>query len=272
LYHNVMGVTRRLAGDLSDGARRLAEDAFVYTPRWPTQQWEERDGYFLLHGVSSHHAFGLVLRLRLGADVERVVEEVRAWFAARGRREFTWLVGDSSTPTDLRQRLLRLGARPDAHEPVYAGMVLAEQPPPVEGLEARPVETFEEFAAARELGWDTLGISEEEREGPRSRLSEAWEEYRQVDILVFATFVDGRPVACGGVSFTPYGAYLAGGGTHPDYRGRGCYRALVRARWDAAAARGTPLLAVHAGTMSKPILDRLGFRQIATVHALVDRA
>jgi GNAT superfamily N-acetyltransferase len=93
-----------------------------------------------------------------------------------------------------------------------------------------------------------------------------------VDVLVFATFVEGRPVACGGVSFTPYGGFLAGGGTHPDYRGRGCYRALVRARWDAAASRGTPLLAVQAGKMSKPILDRLGFRQIATVHALVDRA
>jgi predicted GNAT family acetyltransferase len=66
-------------------------------------------------------------------------------------------------------------------------------------------------------------------------------------------------------------APIAGGSTHPDYRGRGCYRALVRARWNAAVTRGTPLLAVQAGAMSKPILERLGFRQIATVHALVDR-
>src|SRR5439155_16869652 len=104
------------------------------------------------------------------------------------------------------------------------------------------------------------------------RLKDAWDDYQHVDILLFAAFFDGRPVACGGVSFTPYGAYLAGGDTHPDYRGRGCYRALVRARWDAAAARGTPLIAAQAGKMSKPILKRLGFRQIAAVHALVDRA
>jgi GNAT superfamily N-acetyltransferase len=256
----------------TDDARRLAEGAFAYTPRWPTQESEERGGYVVVHGPNPHHLFGLALRLRLGSDADAVVEEVRAWFAERNRRTFTWLVGDSSTPTDLGERLLRLGAQPDAREPEYAGMVLTEPPPAVEGLDVRPVETFDEFAAARELGWDALGMSQKECEGARSRLTGAWEEYQHMDILVFAAFVDGRPVACGGVSFTPHGAYLAGGGTHPTYRGRGCYRALVRARWDAAAARGTPLLAVQAGTMSKPILERLGFRQIATVHALVDHA
>ena len=45
-------------------------------------------------------------------------------------------------------------------------------------------------------------------------------------------------------------------------RGRGAYRAVVRARWDAAVARGTPALAVGAGPMSRPILERLGFEQV----------
>ena len=34
--------------------------------------------------------------------------------------------------------------------------------------------------------------------------------------------------------------------TLPDARGRGAYRALVRARWDDAVRRGTPALVVHA--------------------------
>jgi GNAT superfamily N-acetyltransferase len=135
----------------------------------------------------------------------------------------------------------------------------------------RPVETFAEYAAVRELGWDLLGLSDDDREGPRARLTETWRDYQNMDIVNFAAFVEGRPVAAGGVQFTPFGAYLAGGSTHPDYRRRGCYRALVRARWEAAAARGTPLLATQAGKMSKPILERLGFRQVATVDALVDR-
>src|SRR5206468_8394543 len=36
-------------------------------------------------------------------------------------------------------------------------------------------------------------------------------------------------------------------------------RALVKARWDDAVARGTPLLVTHAGALSRPILGRLGF-------------
>jgi hypothetical protein len=36
-------------------------------------------------------------------------------------------------------------------------------------------------------------------------------------------------------------------------------------------ARGTPALVVQAGAMSQPILERLGFQQVATMRVLVDR-
>jgi hypothetical protein len=57
----------------------------------------------------------------------------------------------------------------------------------------------------------------------------------------------------------------------PEARGHGCYRALVRARWDDGVARGTPALVVQAGAMSQPILEGLGFEPVATMHVLVDR-
>ena len=56
-----------------------------------------------------------------------------------------------------------------------------------------------------------------------------------------------------------------------DARGRGAYRALVRARWDAAVERGTPALTVMAGSMSAPILDRLGFATVGEGDGLEDR-
>src|SRR5207253_3301715 len=65
-------------------------------------------------------------------------------------------------------------------------------------------------------------------------------------------------------------AYLAGGGTLPDHRGRGAYTALVRARWEAAAERGTPVLTVGAGTMSRPTLERLGFSIVGWEDCLLD--
>jgi hypothetical protein len=65
---------------------------------------------------------------------------------------------------------------------------------------------------------------------------------------------------------------MAGGATLPEARGRGAYGALVVARWEAAVARGTPALVTHAGSMSRPILERVGFVAAAEVWFLNDAA
>jgi hypothetical protein len=45
----------------------------------------------------------------------------------------------------------------------------------------------------------------------------------------------------------------------------------MRARWDDAVARRTPLAVTDAGSQSRPILARLGFREVCTIRALVDQ-
>ena len=62
-----------------------------------------------------------------------------------------------------------------------------------------------------------------------------------------------------------------GGAVLPDARGRGVYTSLVHARWDEAVERGTPRLVVGAGSMSAPILLKLGFEEIGAIRLLVDR-
>jgi GNAT superfamily N-acetyltransferase len=55
-------------------------------------------------------------------------------------------------------------------------------------------------------------------------------------------------------------AYLIGGVVLPELRGRGVYRALVRARLEAVRGR-LSLATTHAReATSAPILERLGFR------------
>jgi len=44
----------------------------------------------------------------------------------------------------------------------------------------------------------------------------------------------------------------------------------VRARWEAGVERGTPALAVSAGEMSRPILERLGFSIAGWIDCLLD--
>ena len=63
---------------------------------------------------------------------------------------------------------------------------------------------------------------------------------------------------------------MFGGATLPEARGRGVYRALVAARWEDAVARGTPALVTQAGAQSRPILARLGFRELCEIRILLD--
>src|SRR5712691_4933557 len=203
------------------------DTAFLHV-RAPGQVREARDEYVLWHRALPAQR-GSVTRVRL-RDVERGVADARRWFRECGHETFEWIVGDLATPPDLRERLLALGAE---QESVETAMALTDEPEGVDGVEAREVETFEEFVAYRELQFDEFGKSEELREAVRARHAKAWEEYAAMPgWRCFAAFLDGTLAAIGGVAFTPLGGFLAGGTTRAELRGRGAYRAVVRARWD----------------------------------------
>ncbi|MDX6513050.1 MAG: hypothetical protein QOE36_2554, partial [Gaiellaceae bacterium] len=104
----------------------------------------------------------------------------------------------------------------------------------------------------------------------RERYKQAWAEFDPTRGQPFVALLDGEVVAAATSSFTPWGVSLFGGATAPEARGRGAYRALVRARWDEAVRRGTPVLITQAGSMSLPILQRVGFRQVAEIWILLD--
>jgi hypothetical protein len=88
--------------------------------------------------------------------------------------------------------------------------------------------------------------------------------------LRHAVWLDGELVCTGTSAPTEHGLLLYGGATRESARGRGAYRALIRARWDDAVALGTPALITQGGTMSRPILERLGFERVGEVHMLLD--
>ena len=87
-----------------------------------------------------------------------------------------------------------------------------------------------------------------------------------------AVHADGTPVGAAR-AFVEDGlpaVILISGGVLAAARGHGAYRALVRARWDDAVQGGQPALVVHAGAMSRPILERLGFQAVAEQEVLLD--
>jgi hypothetical protein len=85
--------------------------------------------------------------------------------------------------------------------------------------------------------------------------------------VTFLGLVDGKPAATGMAIASDRGVFLIAGSTAPWARGRGLYRALVRARWEYAVERGTPALITEALLdTSYPILTRLGFTEVCTIR------
>jgi hypothetical protein len=252
----------------------LAADAQSYVTG-ANDELEEHDGFVLRNNPLSPYPFlGLVLRQRLEPEaVADAVGTARAWFRERDRVRFVWAVADTATPGDLAERLRELGLAPVELEPVVTGMVLDHEPPGTPGVEVRRVETFEDQLAGEEISYDSFGLTEEERRTARETVRERWEQVKDDPRGdAFVAILDGRVVGAAGVNYTDVGLYLGGGNVVEAERGKGVYRALVRARWDVAVARGTPALVVQAGRMSRPILDRLGFRTVCEIRTFLDES
>jgi ketosteroid isomerase-like protein len=166
--------------------------------------------------------------------------------------------------------LLRRRGFRDDRTPLLHAVALAEEPPGTPGVEVRRVETFEDFVVARELQWDAFEAPPERRERQRPHLRTEFDETQASGhLVVFLALVEGRPAATASAVLAERGVFMIAGSTLPWARRRGCYRALVRARWDFAVERGVPALVTHAvpGT-SYPILKRLGFEDVCTLRRL----
>jgi hypothetical protein len=203
------------------------------------------------------HTWGAVEGIRLG-DVELAVAEVDGYMHEAQIARCSWWQTERSTPADLEEHLLALGLTRNESDYLHAAMLLTTEPPRVDGIEARAVATLEEYIEARRIAREAFR-NPHEPEQTHEELAREWERLLEPQ---FAAWIDDRMAAVGSVVLTRVGGYLMGGSTAEWARGRGAYRAVVRARWDAVVARGTPALAVGAGAMSRPILAGLGFEQV----------
>ncbi len=263
---------------IPDAVRALAEDPAAYEREPAPASGFERllsDRYCVLLGPVP--SFTSVMRVRLQPEeIEETVAEVRRIVSERRHVEPVWWIGGSATPRDLVDRLLALGFRPNEEpgwEPRCTAMALVEPPPAANGIFARRVGSLAEFRAADEISGSAFGAPEEDQAELRAIDEQRFAAERRGEApATYLAWADGKPVASARALFTDAGVLLIGGGTLPEARGRGAYRALVRARWDDAVAAGTPALVVRAGAMSKPILERLGFQSVTDIDVLVDAA
>lgn len=211
------------------------------------------------------HTWAAVEGIRLaGHDAAAAVAEVGALLIESETERASWWLTERATPHDVEDRLLAAGCTRHADDYLHAAMLLTREPPRVDGVEARRVETLAEYVDARAVGRAAFR-NPHERPPTDEELARDFEQ--QVD-PTYAAWIDGRIASVGRITFTRVGGYLTGGATAEWARGRGAYRAVVRARWDAAVERGTAALGVGAGPLSRPILERLGFEQVLQLRRL----
>ena len=252
--------------------RIVVEDAQAYLPSRPSTIRLDVEDVALRHHPHSPQAFfGSATRPRFTeATVEQRVADVRTWFRGVGRERFMWMVGESATPSGLVDRLLELGASP-SDDPDGVAMILDVAPPAgPPDIDVRRVSTFADYEAAMRIIFQDA--TAEAWDATAAGLEAAWAEARDDEqIYMFVAVDEEQVIAFGQLVWLTNGLpYLGGAGTLRAARGRGAFRALVRSRWDDAAARGRPILLVQAGRMSSPILTGLGFQTVGTVTTLVD--
>ncbi len=261
---------------ISEAIRQFAEEPDFEQPTpWPPGKIFKGPTYTL--GLSPDPNHASLSRVRTTAEgLDAIIAEARVILREHGFLACSWFVGPSCRPTDLRQRLLDRGfaaGRPPIFEAQYTAMTLVAPPvahDPGPHIQARPVRSLEEYLRAFRIGLHALGESEDAIGKWVAAASVGWDHENGVARMSHVAFVDGEVAGLGLASYGPSAVLLGGAAVLPNFRGRGVYRALVASRWEAAVKLGKPALTVHAGAMSRPILERCGFEAVCTIDLLID--
>jgi GNAT superfamily N-acetyltransferase len=263
---------------ISEAVRRFAEEPgrFLPEPSPPSRRISD-ERFIVSLGAAPWMTFVTDVRVQPD-ELEPLVEEVRALVADAGHERVAWAIGPSSRPVDTVDRLRDLGFSPAVQlplEPSFTAMALVEPPEAgdAQSVMVREIDTFEDFRLADRILLAGSSVSDEKLASFEATGRQRWEAYVGRGVLIrFMAYVDDEPVAAAQLFPCEAGGLLGGSATIPEARGRGAYRALVRARWDECVRRATPALVIQAGAMSRPILERIGFAPLFEVPVLLDPA
>ena len=179
-------------------------------------------------------------------------------------RDFEWKLYSHDLPLDLGQRLAKAGFVPEEPEALMVAdaSTLPTEPVLPEGVRIEPVTGVEGVRLTMEAHDAAFG-----KPSPRLEKQLMRQVTETPDALTALVVMAGdRPVCAARMEFhqgTDF-ASLWGGGTVPEWRGKGIYKATVAYRTRIALKRGYRYLQVDASDDSRPILGRLGFQRLST--------
>ena len=169
---------------------------------------------------------------------------------------------DHDTPADLKQRLIAHGFEPDEPEALMA-LDLEEAPARLLQPVSADIRRITDPAQLSLVAAVQAQVWEKPTPGLEDELAQTLRTHPDL-MSIFQAYADDKPVANARICYHPGRRFadLWGGSTLPAYRGRGIYTALVAVRAQEARTRGVRFLTVDASPMSRPILEKLGFRHL----------
>lgn len=213
---------------------------------------------------------GFVTYRDLGsADATGIDELVRAALQHFGENpaitDVEWKTRGHDRAPGLSESLLRNGFVAEESESVMIGEIAEldiDAPLPL-GVSLRRVDSDDDLAAIARHGGAIFSDTPEQVE----RQYRAYRRRRDLGdgIQFWVAEHDGEIVTSGRLEPLPGDfAGIWGGGTSPEWRGQGIYRALVAARASAARQLGKTLLHSDSTEDSRPILERAGMVKVTT--------
>jgi len=207
------------------------------------------------------------------SNADDVIAAQVQFFTSRGD-ELEWKLYSYDEPADLAARLIAAGFRPEepeslmiaAIEEIIDALSAADLPPGISLQRAT-----DEAGVDRLIRVHELVFGKDESELRASLLAQLASAPETTDLVI--AMAGDEPVCSARIDFVAGTEFagLWGGGTLPQWRRKGIYRALVRHRAELAAGRGYKYLTVDASDQSRPILERIGFECLAVTTPYMRR-
>jgi GNAT superfamily N-acetyltransferase len=264
-------VIRRPVGTDAEAATALDEnfaELLEWYASWPDGEVRRESDVLLCWSGVPFRAINAAALARLDPDLAQDrIAEISNWLAERTGR-WRWLVGPSSGPADLTERLLASGLVQVSDNPGMAVDLGQWQPDgalPV-GTTIDPVVDAAGLEAWREVQRRGLGLDE--------AATEAWfTAHRrpgfepELPLRNWVARLNGQPVAAAALFDGAGVAGIYNVCTVPEARGRGIGRAVTAAALQDAVGRGLRLAVLGSSELGYPVYRRLGFRDVSRLRS-----
>lgn len=226
----------------------------------PDTQVIVRPGWYQIITPASKSASANEISLSVmpESQIDDVITQTRDLYKSLGV-SFKWCVGPWTQPSDMDERLSQLTTVSWSARGMCCSRDLMITSPSDVTVEPMTEDNLDDFMYAFTNGWD---LASEDGNAQRVQMMRALSLAGQPCRYFLARW-EGAPAGTAGIILKEDCAYLTGGNVLTAFRGKGVYRALIKARLNVLESLGTEVIATHAREKtSAPILEKLGFETL----------